>query len=174
MQVNPAQVTERIKRSKANWYDIVEIATMSQLEECESMMHQMHQENGPHLPFDFDVVKKRAKPAIDDVERKWFNMWIAYREGEPVGFLIGFISPFYFCDELGSQVQMWFVQKRLRGTPVPFLLLREFVKWQALRGCIRCMVDTSIEASAHKFGRMAEKLGFKPSGAYFVRDHFHG
>lgn len=173
MQVNPAQVTERIKSSKV-WYDVVEVVTMSQFDELEELMRAMHQEIGPFLPFDFEVIKKRAKQSIEDVERKWFNIWAAYREGEPVGFLVGYISPFYFCDELGSQTQFWFVQKRLRGTPVPFLLLREFVKWQALRGCIRCMIDISTQGNAHKFGRMAEKLGFKPSGAYFVRDHYNG
>lgn len=163
----------RLERAK-NWYDIREVINVRQFRELEPLMRQMHQENAPQLPFDFEQVVRKAKIYLDDLERKVYNVWVAYREGEPVGFCIGFVAEFEMNYDVGAQTRYIFVTKKLRGSPIAFLLIREFLRWASLRGAVRYIIDTTMEVHLPKFAKMAGKLGFKPAGAYFMKDHYNG
>lgn len=176
MQLDPAKIetkhVQRLNRAK-EWYEIRECVSMRQWDELEGLCREIHSENVPHLPFDWEFLRKNAEPHLADIERRAYNCWVAYREGVPVGFCVGFINPFYFSPELASQTQILFVKKKYRGTPVAFLLIKEFVRWGSIRGVVRHLIDTSMQKNYKLFARMAEKLGFVPAGGYFVKDHYN-
>lgn len=165
---------ERLQRA-SNWYDVDEVLTMDGLDELAPLFQRMRDENVPHLAYDFEIVKKRAKPYLDDLARPYYNIWAAYRGDEPVGFAIGYMSPFDFGDDLGASTRYIFVEKKYRGSPVAFLLIRKFMEWSAIRGAVRWMIDTTSprEYEQKRFAKMAEKLGFKSVGAQFIKDMNH-
>ena len=172
MQVSGEKMQERIKRAKV-WYTIKEMVSMEQFDQLLPLFLQMHQENAPNMPFSLDVIKKRAYIPLRDLERTWFNGWIVYRDDEPVGFMIGTAELNFFSDDILTRTQFWFVDKKHRGSPVAMLLLKEFVKWSALRGAVRMQIDTLMQKYLPAFTSMAKKLGFEPAGAYFLRDHYN-
>lgn len=165
---------EKLQRA-SNWYDVDEVLTVDQLDQLEPLFKRMHEENGPHLDFDFEILKERAKPHLDDLARPYYNMWAAYRGDQPVGFAIGYISPFDFGKDLGAMARYVFVDKKYRGSPVAFLLIRKFMEWSAIRGAVRWMIDTTAprEYEQRRFAKLAEKLGFRSAGAQFIKDMNH-
>ncbi len=172
MTTTGIQMNERIKRAKV-WYDIREIVSMSQMAEAAHLFRDLHNENTPHMPFSLDTLKKRAYVPIHDLDRQWFNGWIAYQDDIPIGFLVGVAELSFFSDDILTRTQFWYVDKKYRGTAVAMLLLREFVKWSTLRGSVRMQIDTIMQRNLPAFTKMAKKLGFEPAGAYFLKDHYN-
>lgn len=164
----------RFKRAGIR-YDIKEMLTVDDLYACEELFRQAHAELVPHIAFDMDAIVRHADYKLADAERMTYNGWIAYREGKPVGFLIGSISSFYYSFDLMCRLDVWYVDKKHRGSPVAFLLLKRLIQWGALRGAVRTLLDIVVdEHKPHQvraFETMSTKLGFRKAGAFFVRDH---
>jgi Acetyltransferase (GNAT) family len=162
----------RVRRAK-EWYDVQEVLSIDQARELLPLFEEMHAENAPNLAFDGELLLRKMTPYIVDVERQWHNIWAAYREGEPVGFIVGTVTEFWFSrDKMLENNDFWFVTRKLRGSPVALLLLRQLLQWAALRGVVRYVIG-SIHPDGRNnraFDKMASKLGFRPMGAYYVKD----
>jgi len=164
---------ERLKRA-GSWYDIREMLTKDDLYVLEPLFRKAHQELVPHQDFDMKAILRHADYKMSDPERMTYNGWAAYREGEPVGFFIGYVNSFFISTDKFAISSVWYVDKQYRGSPVAFLLLKQFLQWGALRGCVRFIVDIIRDKHSDKqvrlFAKMSQKLGFREAGAYFVKD----
>jgi len=170
------QPVKRVDRLNKFWVDIREMLTKEDLYECEALFRSAHEELVPHIPFDMDAIVRHEKYKLADPERLSYNGWVAYREGKPIGFIIGSVSPFYYSYDKQCRLDVWYVSKEYRGSPVAFLLLKALIKWGALRGAIRTLLDIVVDKHTVKqfkaFERLATtKLGFRKAGAFFVRDY---
>lgn len=164
---------ERFAKAKA-WYDIREMLTKEDLYTLEPLFRKAHDELVPNQDFDMKAVLRHADYKLADPERMTYNGWAAYREGVPVGFFIGYLSSFFISTDKFAISSVWYVDKQYRGSPVAFLLLKQFLQWGALRGCVRFIVDIIREKHSDKqvrlFAKMSQKLGFREAGVYFVKD----
>jgi GNAT superfamily N-acetyltransferase len=148
--------------------------TKDDLYVLEPLFRKAHEELQPEMDFDMKAVLRHADYKLADAERLNYNGWAAYREGIPVGFFIGSISTFFISTDKFAISNVWYVAKEYRGSPVAFLLLKQFLQWGALRGCVRFVVDIIRNKHTDKqvrlFGKMSQKLGFREAGVYFVKD----
>ena len=179
MQLESSTVTHkqrRLERLKAagSWYDIREMLTHDDLYTLEPLFRKAHQEIHTDLDFDMKAVLRHADYKLADPERLNYNGWAAYRDGIPVGFFIGSISTFFISTDKFAISNAWYVDKQYRGSPVAFLLLKQFLQWGALRGCVRFVValvrDKQSDKQVRLFSKMSQKLGFREAGTYFVKD----
>ena len=164
---------ERLKRA-GSWYDIREMLTKDDLYVLEPLFRKAHEELVPDQDFDMKAVLRHAEYKLLDPERMTYNGWAAYREGVPIGFFIGYVSSFFISTDKFAQTSVWYVDRQYRGSPVAFLLLKQFLQWGALRGCVRFIVDIIRDKHSEKqvrlFAKMSQKLGFREAGVYFVKD----
>ena len=166
----------RLERLKAagSWYDIREMLTHDDLYVLEPLFRKAHQEIHTGSAFDMKAVLRNADYKLADPERFNCNGWAAYRDGIPVGFFIGSISSYFVSTDKFAMSNAWYVDKEYRGSPVAFLLLKQFLQWGVLRGCVRFILaivkDTQSDKQVRLFGKMSTKLGFKEAGVYFVKD----
>jgi len=164
---------ERLKRA-GSWYDIREMLTKDDLFKLEPLFRRAHQELVPTQVFDMKAILRHAEYKLNDPERLTYNGWAAYREDIPVGFFIGGLSSYFISTDKYAISSVWYVDKQYRGSPVAFLLLKQFLLWGALRGCTRFIVDIIRDRHSDKqvrlFAKMSQKLGFREAGAYFVKD----
>ena len=179
MQLESSTVTHkqrRLERLKAAgaWFEIREMLTHEDLYTLEPLFRKAHEEIHTTLHFDMKAVLRHADYKLADPERLNYNGWAAYRDGTPVGFFIGSISSFFVSRDNFAISNAWYVDKPYRGSPVAFLLLKRFMEWGALRGCVRFIVaivkDQQSDKQVRLFGKMSTKLGFKEAGVYFVKD----
>ena len=157
------------------WFDVQEILTPEDMIRCEALFRRAHDELVPHLSFDMDAIVRHAQIKLADPERLNYNAWVAYCEGQPIGFIIGSISGFYFSYDRLCQLDVWYVDKRFRGSACAFLLLKRLIQWGALRGAVRTILAIVIDKHKPKyvaaFSKMAAKLGFREAGSFYVRDY---
>jgi GNAT superfamily N-acetyltransferase len=164
---------ERLRRA-GSWYDIREMLTKDDLYILEPLFRKAHFELVPNQVFSMEAIFRHAEYKLSDPERMTYNGWAAYREGEPVGFFIGGLSSYFISTDKYAISSVWYVDKQYRGSPVAFLLVKQFLTWGALRGCTRFIIDIIRDEHSDKqvklFAKMSQKLGFREAGAYFVKD----
>ena len=164
---------ERLKKA-GSWYDIREMLTSEDLYVLEPLFRKAHMELQPHLDFSMDAILRHATYKMADPERMTYNGWAAYRDSVPVGFFIGSLSAFYISSDKMAVSNVWYVDKPYRGSPVAFLLVKQFLQWGALRGAVRFVIDIIKDKHSDKqvrlFAKMSQKLGFREAGVYFVKD----
>ena len=164
---------ERFKRA-STWYEIREMLTKDDLITLEPLFRKCHQELWPESDFDMNAAFRHAEYKLADPERMTYNGWAAYREGVPVGFFIGSLTSFFVSTDKFAMSNIWYVDKQYRGSPVAFLLVKQFLQWGAIRGAVRFIIDIIRDKHSDKqvrlFAKMSQKLGFREAGAYFVKD----
>lgn len=164
---------ERLKRA-GSWYDIREMLSKEDLYVLEPLFRKAHNELQPQMDFSMEAVLRHANYKLLDPERMTYNGWAAYREGVPVGFFIGSLTSYFISTDKFAISNVWYVDPQYRGSPVAFLLVKQFMQWGALRGCVRFVIDIIKDKHSDKqvrlFAKMSQKLGFREAGVYFIKD----
>jgi GNAT superfamily N-acetyltransferase len=90
---------------------------------------------------------------------------VAMRDGHPVGFLIGFVSPHWFSDALGAWDRLLYVRPEARGSRAAYALYGAFREWARAKGAADLWPGVSTgSATAISFYR---RLGLREVGALF-------
>jgi len=164
---------ERFNRS-GKWFEIREVITADDMLGAEQLFRAAYDELKPPGEFSMEAIVRHTEYKLADPERMSYNAWIAYREGIPVGFIIGSVSGFYFSFDKQCHLDVWYVDKKYRGSACAFLLLKRLIQWGALRGAVRHSLEIIADAHTNRmvkaFETMASKLGFRMAGVFFVRD----
>ena len=94
-------------------------------------------------------------------------VFIAIRDGEPLGLYAGYLSKYYFSDELVANDIAWFVVKERRGSRVGLRLLDCFEHWAKERGASEVRIGYSTDINPDAFDSLMHKRGYSRVGANY-------
>lgn len=125
-------------------------------------------ECGAHLPFDPEWTRKWAEYTVKDTDRTYTNIFLAYKDKEPQGFLIGHARPYVFTEAVSATQELWFVRKEYRATRVAYKLIQAFEEWARLRGAVEIFtgVVNDDAATVSKVSSVLKRMGYPQVGTY--------
>jgi hypothetical protein len=125
----------------------------------------MHGESSySHLKFSKPRLLEIFNLYMSDPNRAVF---IAIRDGEPLGLYAGYLSKYYFSDELVANDIAWFVIKEKRGSRVGLRLLSCFETWAKDRGASEVRIGYSTDINPVAFDSLMQKRGYSRVGANY-------
>ena len=92
---------------------------------------------------------------------------VADRDGDLVGLYAGYLSKYYFSDELVANDIAWFVIKERRGSRVGLRLLDCFEHWAKERGASEVRIGYSTDINPDAFDSLMHKRGYSRVGANY-------
>lgn len=120
--------------------------------------------------MDPDAVTLTCINVRQDVVRDQLNMFIAYIDDEPVGFLLGSSTPALHRKGVVAEQKLWYVTETARGTPAAKLLIREFERWAKLNGATQIFTGTANKRYAERTSLLLEQLGYARVGSLHVME----
>lgn len=125
-------------------------------------------ECGPHLVFDEGRVREYCEYVFADLDREHFNIFIAYKDGEPVGALVAYATQYAFSRQILAQQDLWYVIPALRGTRVAFKLIQAFEEWARLRGAVEIFtgVTHGDGTKLKRIGSVLTRMGYPKVGTF--------
>lgn len=152
--------------------EIVELRRSEQVEHLIELARANRGECAPHFRFYDDAIEAHAEGVLQDHERKHLNVWIAYRDGEPIGYSVGSTVPTFFNYDVVAKMNVWFVLPRYRGGVAAAMLIREFEDWARLNGA--STIDVGVTRldpdEAVKVAKLFPRLGYSWAGSTFVKE----
>lgn len=102
-----------------------------------ALAREMHAESELHhdMPINEAKLIEQFECSISNPEAVYFKL--CYREDEPLGLFLGFISPLFFTDVRTAKDLMWFVTKSRRGSLAALTLVTDFEMWAHFQGGVR-------------------------------------
>jgi GNAT superfamily N-acetyltransferase len=94
---------------------------------------------------------------------------VAEADGEVVGMLIGFRSPYLFCSETSASDVVLYVEPAHRGSFSAVRLIRRFVEWARQKGAREVCLSTSLNVDSQRTSAFICRLGFTQVGGVFKR-----
>lgn len=168
----PVTPDESLKRS-AKGSTIQELRTQAQVQDVIKLARLNRDELASHLPFEESAVLATCELCLKDVKRELFNIWIAYKEGEPIGYAVGGCATYYFNWEKMARLEILFVKKENRSGWTAVKLVKAFHAWTALAGAREAfvgVVSTDKDRAKH-IRRLFPNLGFHWAGSYYVKEN---
>ena len=96
-----------------------------------------------------------------------FCTFIVEVDGEPVGMIIGKVSPFFFGDDLQLHDYLWYVAPEHRGASAGAKLIEAYVEFGKAKGVQQVGIKISTNVTTGKTGKLLEKLNFVHVGGVF-------
>jgi GNAT superfamily N-acetyltransferase len=94
-------------------------------------------------------------------------VFVAVRDGELLGLYAGYVSKYYFSDELVANDIAWFVVKERRGSRIGLRLLDCFEHWALERGASEVRIGYSTNINPTAFDSLMHKRGYSRVGANY-------
>lgn len=135
-----------------------------------AVARKMQRECEPDIPFnDREVINNLSYCMFS--ERKFMNVFVAYRNAEIIGIAVASASPYYFSPLIGTTLHYWYVLPKYRGTRAAPELLRAFEKWSRFVSGYRMHLgaDRVDGADADIINLMISKRGFTRYGEQFYK-----
>ena len=150
-------------------YRVEELRSIKHVEDLIPMAEAFFVEmSGPPLVFDPNFIRKYADAIRHDFDRISYNAWVAYKEEEAVGFLVGTASQYFFSAQVSARQELWYVRPAFRGSRIAFDLIRAFQRWGLDIGAVELytgIVSADAE-TGKKVSRILTKIGFPRAGTY--------
>lgn len=106
----------------------------------------------------------------NDIERKNVNCFIAYENGEPIGFLVGVASPAFHRQGIVAEQKLCYVVPNRRGSFAALRLVQAFERWARLQGATQIFTGTANKRYAEKTSQFFERIGYARVGALHVKE----
>lgn len=148
---------------------VVEISSDEQCEDVIALGKLMFAEmDTAHLVYDPRCIRENWQALRRDFDRDHMNVFIAYSNAKPVGFIIGRSYPYFFSDQRMSTQELWYVLPEFRSTPAAYKLIHAYEAWARLRGCVEIWSGTAGKAlsAQKKVGNMLHRMGYRLTGFY--------
>ena len=94
-------------------------------------------------------------------------VFIAVDGDKPLGLYAGYISEYYFSEELVANDIAWFVVREKRGTRIGLRLLDCFEHWAKERGSSEIRIGYSTDINPAAFDSLMKKRGYSMVGANY-------
>lgn len=117
-----------------------------------------------------DVWLQNARIILSDAERRYMNVFIAWYEGTPIGFLVGATSPLFYRRGIVAEQKLWYVTPTRRGSYAAIKLMKSFERWGRLNGATSFHTGTINTQMAERTSKLLTTLGFEQVGTLHVKE----
>jgi RimJ/RimL family protein N-acetyltransferase len=125
----------------------------------------MHEEGSySHLEFSDRRLFETFERYMNDPDRIGI---IAMKGDKPCGMIGGYVSKYYFSDELVAGDIAWFVVPEYRGSRVGLHLLDAFENWAKAKKVSELRIGISTGVNMEAFDRLMKKRGYSMVGANY-------
>ena len=125
----------------------------------------MHEESCySHLEFSSKRLFEIMDMYIQDPDRVIF---LAIRDGEALGLYAGFVSKYFFSEELVANDVAWFVLKDKRGSRIGLRVLDKFEEWAEGRGVSEVRLGFTTDINSEAFDSLMKKRGYNKVGSNY-------
>jgi len=125
----------------------------------------MHEESDfASFNWNNEKATRFADRAVSDPD---FCVFIVEVDGEPVGMIMGKVSPFFFGDDLQLHDYLWYVAPEHRGASAGAKLIEAYVEFGKAKGVQQVGIKISTNVTTGKTGKLLEKLNFVHVGGMF-------
>lgn len=154
--------------------DVREVRTDAEIDDIIAMARAFHAEYGAPAEFDAECIREYGRAIQNDFDREHYTAFIAYKDEEPVGFIVCVARPYFFSRQIIASQELWYVRPAFRSTRIAFDLIRAFEDWARLRGAIELVtgvMNADVEKSK-KVSKVLAKMGYPKFGSYHRRITF--
>ena len=140
-------------------------ATEADFEDVARLGRLMHAESSyAQLAFSEDRLRQIFDVYTKDARRA---LILGRVNGEACGLYAGYITPYYFSNELVANDIAWFVVKERRGTSLGLRLLTAFENWAKDQGASEIRVGYSTDINPTAFDSLMLKRGYSRVGGNY-------
>ena len=140
-------------------------ATRKDFDHLLKLAKLMHEESSYcHLKFSEDRFLHTVEKNLEDLNS---CIYLALEDDNPIGVYAGFVSKYFFSDELVANDIAWYVipEERGKGNDSPSLkLLDMFELWAKDRGVSEVRVGITTDINIEKFDGLMNHLGYDRVG----------
>ena len=97
---------------------------------------------------------------------KYFS-YCAYEGDELIGMIMGYLSSYYFGNDLLANDILWYVKKERRGSMTGPRLLKAFRSWAKERGASEVCMGVSTAVDVDRTHELLSRMGFEHVGGIF-------
>ncbi|MCP4628064.1 MAG: GNAT family N-acetyltransferase [bacterium] len=136
------------------------------LEQILEIGARMHREGAySFLPFDRDKVRLFILSYVEDHETQCGL--VAEDSQRLIGMFMGYITPYFFCDESVACDMVLFVDEEFRGSPAAQGMIRAFRKWAVDHGASEICLGISTNVDTERTGKFYERMGMSFVGGLY-------
>lgn len=151
---------------------VIEVRVNDHIKDIENLALINRNECAPHIPFDPYAIWHTAQTVFKDDERKNINAWMAYQDGEPIGYAVAYCSSFFFNFENIAKLELLYVIPAKRGTWAAIRLVKAFEEWGRLNGSLQLYVGVARtdKDEAKKIRKLFPRMGYEWCGSYYLKE----
>ena len=144
-------------------YKVTELLTDAHVSDIVALGKVFVAENGPHLDYDEEEVKKTCNLVLSDMDREYLNIFLVYRNDEPIGFIYASCGKYLFNKQRYAQQELIFIRPAYRHTRAFLKLIKAFEEWARLRSSVEIWMGS---AHSKTFGNILPRTGYPVVGTY--------
>lgn len=130
------------------------------------MGSRIHEEGAyAFLPFNREKVGALIASYIEEPD--WRFGAVAEEDGALIGMMGGYVTDYFFCDELVACDVILFVERAFRGGSAAARLIEAFREWAAARGARELCLGVSTNINKELMDRFYKTLGFTHVGGLY-------
>lgn len=118
----------------------------------------MHAES-IYAPLDFDPAKLMALAEVVLDNRQIYYARLVEKDGEPVGFIVGYVAPHFFGNDLTCGDFLVYVTPEARGSMAGPRLIKDYINWCLAKGVKMPCLGVSAGIDAEQIGALYKRLG---------------
>jgi len=128
--------------------------------------YQMYKEGAfKELNWDFDKVHRLTEHYIKNPKTHF--ALCAYDGDKLVGMIMGYLTPYYFGNDMLACDHLWYVDPKYRGSRTGLRLLKEFRSWSLDLGAKEVCIGVSTGTDVDRTGALLERIGFVHVGGTY-------
>lgn len=149
---------------------VEELTTPDQDLEVLRMGHNFIADVDLNERVDDDVTLMSCIRIRQDVDRQYINLFIAYFDNKPKGFLVGVATPAFHRLGIVAEQKLCYVEPSARGSTAAMYLVQAYEKWARLNGATQLFTGTVNRRYAERTAKFFEHLGYARVGSLHVKE----
>lgn len=142
-------------------YIVTELLTDKHVDDVVAMGKVFAAECGPHLEYSEEEVRNTCQTVLSDVDREYLNIFLVYRDDEPIGMLVAYCGKYFFNKQRYGYQELLYIRPAFRGTKAFLKLLRAYEEWARLRSAVEIFTGTTYTRA---LSDILQKIGYPVMG----------
>lgn len=144
-------------------YTVTELLTAQHVDDVVALGRVFMAEYCNHLEYDEGEVKAACRQVLTDDDREFFNIFLVYKDHEPLGFMYATCGKFLFSKQRYAQQELLFVRPAYRHTRAFLKLIKAFEEWARLRSSVEIWMGS---AHSKTLSNILPRIGYPEVGTY--------
>lgn len=120
--------------------------------------------------IDPETIIRSCAAVRNDTTRKALNVFICYKDNEPVGFLVGVTTQSFHRPAIVAEQKLWYVSPRKRASLAAVHLVRAYEKWARLNGATQIYTGAANTPYTERISKLLNRLGYERTGTLHVKE----